>query len=102
MQVRSDAEGASAARDGEGNQGGEQVVSVHRLKIARRVVKYSTYTSANFELESGWWCCEAWKGRDWPKGQGQVWTRNTAMTIEQASTVSIALKMAIEWLAEQQ
>ena len=75
-------------------------VILQRLQIERIVRRGKDGAEAEFVLPtiSGpWFCCRAWT---WPKVPlSQIQARATAMTTDQAHAVSIALQMAVEWIA---
>lgn len=77
-------------------------ITEHRLKIERVVRRGAENSCAEFYLKTptgNWWACTA---SYWPKaGVEQIETRRTAMSLDQANTVSVALGMAIEWIAEE-
>lgn len=72
-------------------------ISVHRVSI-ERIVRHNLGGKVEAEFKAGeWYCCEAWIDCE---GQ-HIQTRGTKMTPEQASTVAIAIQMALEWLGEE-
>ncbi len=71
-------------------------ITEHRLQIERIILRGHSGPEATF-LVGEWFCCQAW----FKDGVPLIHSRGTVMTVEQASTVSIALQMACEWVAEE-
>lgn len=74
----------------------------HRLQIERIIRVGMGVTEAEFQTTAHspfgvWWICTARIAKDGAKIQ----TRNTMMTVEQASTVRVGLHMAIDWVASE-
>lgn len=72
-------------------------LSIHRLQIAREVSRHSDGAVARF-LYDKTLLCEAWFARPDYKG---ISITGPWMSVEIAHAVSIAINMAIDWLAEQ-
>src|ERR1700723_1552742 len=57
-------------------------------------------TQAEFKLDGKWLCCRAWV-----EGEGgsppMIEVRSTALSVEEALIVSIALRQALDWIAEE-
>lgn len=72
----------------------------HRLQIERSVKRSPDAAIAYFKIPDGFELCVAF----WGPGRKEVCisgTFPTVLSMEQASSVSIAIQMANNWLAEQ-
>ena len=74
-----------------------QQVTLHAMQIERTVRIVGNSAEAEFNSPFGWFICRAWIT---PAGSAHVQTRNTAMTVEQASMVIVGLQLALDWIAE--
>jgi hypothetical protein len=72
-------------------------VSLHKLQITRDVTKSGDTRFAVFIFKERE-LCQAWFSTT---GLKRVSVANGMMTVEDTSALSVALQMAIEWLAEQ-
>ncbi|HYT09011.1 MAG TPA: hypothetical protein VEL77_15305 [Rugosimonospora sp.] len=77
-------------------------ITTVELKIERVVRRGKDGAEAEFLIyydSVPWMCCQAWT---WPKvPMYRIQARATSMTIKQAQAVSVALRMATEWILEE-